>query len=309
MSHLLTAAAIDQVGPDLNILGDLRMANANFIGVAATGCMITFDSSGGAVQIGDPTSGGASSILEFASSTSSKIVDANQASLIVFSPATSNASGNIKLTPGTTSGGTVTNTIIEIEESGLNGGLELKPKGSGVVRLQSTAASTGLQFSTHTDGTKGYTLQGPQSTHNNDASLAFPDIISGSEPTTGQVMKVKAVSGQDVTLEFADDSNTGAMTYNDVSTSTFNSATIAAGNIYAINDISGAITKALPSGSNGAKIKFIDANGGLTSSNTLTLTPATGEKVNGDGTSVILDGAYQALELQYNATTANWNIV
>ena len=307
MSHLLTAAAIDQNGANLNILGDLQMANANFIGVAATGCMITFDSSGGAVQIGDPTSGGASSILEFASSTSSKIVDANQASLIVFSPATSNASGNIKLTPGTTSGGTVTNTIIEIEESGLNGSLELKPKGSGLVRLQSTAASTGLQFSTHTDGTKGYTIQGPQSTHNNDASVTFPDIISGSEPTAGQVMKVASVSGQDVSLEFAADA--GALTYNDVSTSTFNSATIAAGNIYAINDISSSITKALPSGSNGAKIKFIDANGGLSASNTLTLTPQTGEKVNGDATSVILDGAYQALELQYNATTANWNIV
>jgi hypothetical protein len=309
MSHLLTAAAINQSGVNLAIAGDLAMQSGNFIGIDGTGGYVTFDSSSHFVGIGSGSTG-VSSHLKFTSDgtsgASSRILDSNGNNLLEFAAATVSPIDYLKLTPGTAS----TRSSLVAVSSATDAGIEISPKGAGQLVLQTPSnASTGIAFSAGSSGTDFYTLRGPQSgLQNIDASITFPDIVTAALPASGDVLKVTTASAgtANPVLEFAADA--GAMTYNDINSVDFTALSVlVVSTIYAINNITGSLTAALPAGSDGARIKIIDANGGLTGSITVTLTANGSETIN--GSTLVLDGAYQAVEIQFNATVGIWNIV
>lgn len=310
MSYLVTEAALQVSGSELQPQGNINMSltNGNIsmgsgtsIGVSGTGGNIQFDSSSNWILIG---SGASESSIKLGSGTTANIYDSNGNEIIVFSNAVTSAVNYLTIAPAATgvapslgAGGVATDVD-----------LSLKAQGAGAVRINDGAANGGggLEIACGSSGTSSLILKGGLSSTSDD-TIIFPDGFTAS---VGQVLKVASGGVNSATLEFAADSS--GTTYSDITSSGFSGLSVMVKNtIYAVNDLSSTISNTLPtlaSSTDGDTITVIDANGGATASVKITINAATSTTING-ASSYEIDSAYQAVTLKFNSTTSKWNIV
>lgn len=324
MSYLLTAVAIDQSADNVTMptgdftvtggaltmtAGDVNMTagsvsfgftSGQFVGITGTGGLIEFDSSNNAVKLG-PGSSTRSGLL-FNSTSESVVLDSGANTVLEFATATTSPTDHLKITPGNSSA----ELTLSAESTGSDADMILASKGTGTVIAGGGVASfAGLAIAGGSVGAARTILKSGLATGTD--TLTLPNTFVAGD--LNKVLKATAAASGAITLGFAADA--GALTYNDQGSSAFNSSTLAVNNVYGINDLASSVTATLPgssASSDGDQIRVIDSNGGASASATITLTAGSGSTING-AASFVLDGAYQAVTLQYNATTAKYNII
>jgi len=182
---------------------------------------------------------------------------------------------------------------------GANGAITATPNGTGTVVVGGNTNPGTLVLNCESNS-HGIKLQSPAHSSSQSYTLKFPT----GNVTADRFLKVASVTGSGTTgvgqLSFGEVS--GGTSYQAVKTSGF---TAVAGEGYFCNTTSAAFTAALPAGTLGDEITFIDYAGTFDTNN-LTIAPNGSEKIMGTAASLTVSIERAGLTLVYTDGTQGW---
>jgi len=273
MSYLITAQAVSQDGTALT------MTDGGTIGVSDA--IITFDSTNKVCDFNN----------NIGFTTGNGVLDNSANELILFT-VTGSATNFLNVTNAATGSG----PILAASGSDTNIDLDIDAKGTGQVNIGSNQTGQVGKIKLFDGSGKGVMIK-------SGSGLAgdYEYQLPTAYPTSNGQVLASTTGG---VMSWADDS--GGITYNYSVSASF---TAAAGNIYAIGDVSATCAIALPaisSGIDGNEVIVKDIAGKF-GTNACTISPNGTNTIDG-ATSLVLDSDYQAVTLRADNNTGTWGI-